>query len=275
MDFQRHVNDKEVLMVKHIILWQLKDELSDAEKAKVKQEIREGLEGLVGKVPGLIDVHVYINGLASSNADICLDTTLTDEEALKGYAVHPDHLAVANGKVRPNTKLRVCMDYEIGEDGLEVLPVPAAKKKLVAFFSASGVTKRAAEELAEAAGADLHEIAPKETYTDADLDWTDRSSRCTIEMSNEDARPELAEKTTDLSAYDTVYIGFPIWWGIEPREINTFIENNDLAGKKIAIFVTSGGSGVDGAVKDLQKKYPELNIVGGKRLSGKVTEDII
>ena len=99
-------------MVKHIILWQLKDELTDAQKAQVKKEIKEGLEGLVGKVPRLLEVHVNINGLASSNADVMLDCTLTDEESLKGYAVHPDHLAVANGKVRPNTKLRVCMDYE-------------------------------------------------------------------------------------------------------------------------------------------------------------------
>lgn len=100
-------------MVKHIILWQLKDELTDAEKASVKKEIKEGLEGLVGKVPGLKEVHVYIDGLPSSNADIMLDTTLDDEDALKGYAVHPDHLAVANGKVRPNTKTRTCMDFEI------------------------------------------------------------------------------------------------------------------------------------------------------------------
>ncbi|MEE3420942.1 MAG: Dabb family protein [Lachnospiraceae bacterium] len=100
-------------MVKHIILWQLKDELSADEKATVKKEIKEGLEGLVGKVPGLIDVHVQIESLASSNADVMLDCTLEDEASLKGYAVHPDHLAVANGKVRPNTKTRVCMDYEV------------------------------------------------------------------------------------------------------------------------------------------------------------------
>ena len=100
-------------MVKHIILWTLNPELSEEEKQQVKQGIKAGLEGLVGKVPGLLEVHVNINGLASSNADVMLDCTLTDEESLKGYAVHPDHLAVANGKVRPNTKLRVCMDYEV------------------------------------------------------------------------------------------------------------------------------------------------------------------
>ena len=93
-------------MVKHIILWQLKDELSDAEKAAVKA-------GLVGKVPGLLEVHVNINGLPTSNADVMLDTTLESFEALKGYAVHPAHVAVADGKVRPYTKTRVCMDYEV------------------------------------------------------------------------------------------------------------------------------------------------------------------
>ena len=100
-------------MVKNIILWQLKDELSDAEKAAVKAGIKEGLEGLVGKVPGLLEVHVNTNGLPTSNADVMLDTTLENFEALKGYAVHPAHVAVADGKVRPYTKTRVCMDYEV------------------------------------------------------------------------------------------------------------------------------------------------------------------
>lgn len=99
-------------MVKHIILWQLKDELSKEEKDKVKKEIKEGLEGLKGKVPGLIDINVIIEGLASSNADVMLDSTLESEEALKGYAVHPDHVEVADSKVRPYTKTRICLDFE-------------------------------------------------------------------------------------------------------------------------------------------------------------------
>jgi len=100
-------------MVKHIILWQLKDELSEAEKQSAKQKIKSGLEDLAGKVPGLIDIKVNINGLPTSNADIMLDSTLESFDALKGYAVHPSHVAVADGAVRPNTKLRVCLDYEI------------------------------------------------------------------------------------------------------------------------------------------------------------------
>lgn len=99
-------------MVKHVILWNLKAELSDAEKDAVKKGIKEGLEGLRGKIPGLIDIKVNIDCLPSSNADVMLDSSFENEEALKGYAIHPEHLAVANGKVRPFTASRVCMDYE-------------------------------------------------------------------------------------------------------------------------------------------------------------------
>ena len=99
-------------MVKHIILWQLKDELSPAEKLQVKADIKAGLERLAGQIPGLIDIHVQTECLESSNADVMLDSSFEDEASLKGYAVHPAHVAVANGVVRPNTKVRVCMDYE-------------------------------------------------------------------------------------------------------------------------------------------------------------------
>ncbi len=100
-------------MVKHVILWQLKDSLTEEEKENVKREIKAGLEGLAGKIPGLLDIKVYIDGLASSNADLMLESFFADEEALKGYAVHPEHVAVAEGKVRPFTANRVCLDYEL------------------------------------------------------------------------------------------------------------------------------------------------------------------
>ena len=100
-------------MVKHVILWQLKDELTDAQKAAAKAEIKNGLEGLAGKVPGLVEIKVNINGLPTSNADVMLDSTLESFDALKAYAVHPAHVAVAEGAVKPNTKLRVCLDYEV------------------------------------------------------------------------------------------------------------------------------------------------------------------
>lgn len=99
-------------MVKHVILWKLKDELDTEQKALVKAGIKEGLEGLKGKIPGLVDIRVYTDGLASSNVDVMLDSTFESEEALKGYAVHPEHVAVADGKVRPYTQTRSCMDYE-------------------------------------------------------------------------------------------------------------------------------------------------------------------
>ncbi len=100
-------------MVKHVIVWTLKDEYSAEEKENIKKGIKEGLESLKGKIPGLVDIKVNINGLASSNADLMLDSTFETEEALKGYSVHPEHVAVANGKVRPYTAVRSCLDYEV------------------------------------------------------------------------------------------------------------------------------------------------------------------
>lgn len=100
-------------MIKHVILWQFKDELTSTEKEKLGAEIKEGLEALLGVVPGLTDIHVYVNPLPSSNADILLDSTVTDQAALDGYAVHPAHVKVKDGLIVPNTKLRVCMDYEV------------------------------------------------------------------------------------------------------------------------------------------------------------------
>ena len=100
-------------MVKHVILWNLKDELGAEEKESIKKEIKEGLEGLKGKIPGLLEIKVNICPLASSNCDVLLDSSFEDEASLKGYAVHPEHVAVADGKVRPYTKSRVCMDYEV------------------------------------------------------------------------------------------------------------------------------------------------------------------
>ncbi len=147
--------------------------------------------------------------------------------------------------------------------------------RLVAYFSASGVTEKKARELAEAVGADLYEIAPAVRYTSADLDWTDKKSRSTIEMNDRDFRPALAETEHDFSAYDEIYVGFPIWWYTAPTIINTFLETFDLSGKKIVLFATSGGSGIDKAVKDLSAQYPDLDIRGGKLINGRVTGDIL
>ena len=115
-------------------------------------------------------------------------------------------------------------------------------KKLVAFFSASGVTAALAQRLSRAAGADLFEIKPAVPYTSADLDWTNASSRSSVEMKNPASRPEIAEKLPSMADYDVVFLGFPIWWYVAPTIINTFLESYDFSGKTIALFATSGGS---------------------------------
>ena len=119
-----------------------------------------------------------------------------------------------------------------------------ANKILVAVFSASGVTKRVGEEIAKIVGADFYEIVPKEIYTSADLDWMNKHSRSSIEMNDPSARPEIAGTVADMDSYDTVIVGYPIWWGVAPRIIDTFLESYDFSGKKIVPFCTSGGSGV-------------------------------
>ena len=146
-------------------------------------------------------------------------------------------------------------------------------KTLVAFFSASGVTKKVAETLAEAADADLFEMEPVPLYTAADLNWMDKRSRSPIEMKDKACRPPMAKQPGDLADCGTVFIGFPVWWYTAPRIVNTFIESVDLSGKKIAVFVTSGGSGVGKCVKDLQKTYPELNFVSGRLLNGEWSKE--
>ena len=119
-----------------------------------------------------------------------------------------------------------------------------AKRILVAVFSASGVTKKVGEEIARIAGADFYEIVPKDIYTSADLDWMNKKSRSSVEMNDPSARPQIAGSDLDMTSYDTVIVGFPIWWGIAPRIIETFLESYDFSGKKILPFCTSGGSGV-------------------------------
>lgn len=142
---------------------------------------------------------------------------------------------------------------------------------LIAYFSASGTTKAVAEKMAADNGYDIFEIVPEEIYTPADLDWTDKNSRSTKEMNDKQFRPPIAE-SCDVSEYDVVAIGFPVWWYTAPTIINTFIESVNLAGKKIKVFCTSGGSGVDKCVSDLQKTYPELDFSRGMRFMGNVSD---
>lgn len=136
-------------------------------------------------------------------------------------------------------------------------------KRLVAYFSASSTTKK----VAEAAKADLYEIEPKVPYTRADLDWMNKKSRSSVEMNDKKIRPEIAEENLDMSAYDEILLGFPIWWYVAPTIINTFLEKYDLTGKKIILFATSGGSGFGNTVQELQPSAPGAEIVEGKLLN--------
>lgn len=138
-------------------------------------------------------------------------------------------------------------------------------KILVSYFSASGTTKRVAENISKTIKGDLFEIEPKVKYTPADLDWTNKQSRSCIEMSDKTSRPEIANKVENIKEYDTVIIGFPVWWYIAPTIINTFIEENDLTDKNIYVFVTSGGSPAEDCFKNLKEQYPNLNFISSKR----------
>ena len=138
-------------------------------------------------------------------------------------------------------------------------------RKLVAYFSVSGVTAKVAEKLSEAIGADLYAIEPEVPYTKADLDWMDKKSRSTIEMNNPASRPAIAGKRDNMNDYDTVFVGFPIWWYVAPTIINTFLESYDLTGKTIIPFATSGGSDMG---KTNEKLLPSCK--GAKLLDGKV-----
>lgn len=147
-------------------------------------------------------------------------------------------------------------------------------KKLVAYFSVSGVTKRYAEKLAKAAKADLFEIKPSVPYTNADLDWQDSSSRSSVEMKNPDSRPEIAEKLPNMDSYNTVFVGFPIWWYVAPTIIDTFLESYDFSGKTVIPFATSGGSGMGKTADVLRKVCPDADIRDGKVINGMPDEKI-
>ena len=145
--------------------------------------------------------------------------------------------------------------------------VMSNKKTLVAYFSATGTTMEAASKLAKVANADLHEIIPEVPYTPADLNWRDKSSRSTVEMENKSSRPAIANRVENMEQYDTVFVGYPIWWYIAPTIINTFLEQYDLTGKTVVPFFTSGGSGAGQTMKYLKPSAPGANWVDPKNLN--------
>ena len=148
-------------------------------------------------------------------------------------------------------------------------------KILVAYFSASGVTKKIAEMLAKEANADLYEIKPAIPYTKEDLNWMDKKSRSSIEMGDKSFRPAIVKDKLDLSRYDQILLGFPIWWYVAPTIINTFLENYDFSGKRIVLFATSGGSGFGNTIKELKPSVADAEIIEGKILNRASDDQLI
>lgn len=148
-------------------------------------------------------------------------------------------------------------------------------KKLVAYFSASGITKKVAKQIVALEEADIYEIKPKVPYSEADLDWMNKSSRSSKEMNNLSYRPEIADTPLDIAQYDTIYLGFPIWWYIAPTIVNTFLEKHDFSGKKIILFATSGGSGLGKTAEHLKPSVSkDTTITEGKILNSADTSAI-
>ena len=148
-------------------------------------------------------------------------------------------------------------------------------RKLVAYFSASGVTKKLAERISKIAGADLHEIVPKEIYTDEDLNWMNENSRSSIEMKNKSFRPEISNKVDNMRDYDTIYVGFPIWWYVAPTIINTFLESYNLTGKTIIPFATSGESLMGNTNEELKNSCKGSILKEGRRFDTKDSDEVI
>ena len=148
-------------------------------------------------------------------------------------------------------------------------------KKLVAYFSASGITESVARNLSQTAGADLYRIQPEVPYTSADLDWMNKKSRSSIEMNDPASRPAIAAEDLDISSYDVVFLGFPVWWYMAPTIINTFLETYDFSGKTVIPFATSGSSGIENCEKKLLQQYPSINWKSGKLLNGHPGQDVL
>lgn len=148
-------------------------------------------------------------------------------------------------------------------------------KTIICYFSASGITKNVALKISSIINGDLFEIKPLEEYSNEDLNWNNPNSKSSIEMNDSSVRPRMKEQLTNIDNYNTVIIGYPIWWDLAPRIINTFIESINLENKKVYIFATSGGSSIEGSLNNLRKTYPNINFVNGKRLSTNIDSNEI
>ena len=169
------------------------------------------------------------------------------------------------GENASNEWLEPVTDEEYGK--INMNSMQSNHKVLVAYFSATGVTARAAQKVAKATGGEVYAITPAKPYTDADLDWNDKQSRSSVEMNDPMARPALGGERLDVSEYDVVFIGYPIWWNQAPRLINTFLESHNLKGKTVIPFATSGGSTIAGSAATLKRSYPALEWKEGRLLN--------
>ena len=147
-------------------------------------------------------------------------------------------------------------------------------KKLIVYFSCSGETKKVGEYIQSTLDCDIFEIVPEELYTDKDLDWEDKTSKSTLEANDKSSRPSIKNKIDNIEDYDTIYLGFPIWWYTAPRIINTFLESYDFTNKKVILYCTSGGSSIDSTYNNLKNTYPNINFIKGERLSINNKEEI-
>lgn len=164
--------------------------------------------------------------------------------------------------------LNICIPFAVAEEAAE-----PSSHILVVYFSATGTTRGVAEKLAEGLSADLYEIVPEEPYTEADLNWNDRKSRTSIETDDPACRPAIAGDLPDLTAFDTVFIGYPIWWGDVPRIVSLFVEQMDLTDKTLAVFFTSGSSGLGNSMKHLEQQAGAGTWLEGKRFTSRTTVD--
>ena len=172
------------------------------------------------------------------------------------------------------TLIDSCLSTAFAEEGASAAEATEPTSHiLVVYFSATGTTKGVAEKLAEGLSADLYEIVPEEPYTDADLNYNDRRSRTSIETDDPSCRPAIAGELPDLAAYDTILIGYPIWWGDVPRIVSNFVENVDLTDKTLAVFFTSGGSGLGNSMKHLEEQSGAGTWLEGKRFSSRTTAE--
>ena len=179
----------------------------------------------------------------------------------------------ASDSVEKSQKAKTQADTKV-----QIAPKTQTEEKTavaVVYFSGTGNTQKVAQKMADILDADIFEIKPEEPYTEEDLNYNDDNCRANQEMEDDSARPAIANDLSVVLTYDTVYIGHPIWWGTAPRIIQTFLETYDLSGKTIYTFCTSGGSGIEQSISDLQEDYPQLNILSGHRFAKDVTEEEI